>query len=313
MRLVGATIVRDAADIIEAFVRHNLTVLDGLAIVDHGSFDGTSEILAALVAERLPVFVARNETPAFDQRALTNRLVRHVFASSDADWIFPLDSDEFLKVASRQQLEAVLQGVSRASHLVLPWLTYVPRFDVGDDILAVLRSARRVAQQRHGFPKVVIGRHFLADTSERIGKGNHAIERLSPSHDGRPDAICEAEAAALAHVPIRSASQFIAKVATGWLGTLASGTLEGEESFHWREAYVHLRTGRPVAAAQLADFAMNYGVPQDRWLRADDIELVEDPFLADMELRYSRHRTRDPLALVLTVAERLLGNPVRAL
>jgi hypothetical protein len=51
MRLVGATIVRDAADIIEAFVRHNLTVLDGLAIVDHGSVDGTSEILGALVAE----------------------------------------------------------------------------------------------------------------------------------------------------------------------------------------------------------------------------------------------------------------------
>lgn len=62
MRLVGAMVVQDAADIVEAFVRHNLTLLDGLAIVDHASGDGTTEILAALVAERLPVFVARDES-----------------------------------------------------------------------------------------------------------------------------------------------------------------------------------------------------------------------------------------------------------
>jgi len=89
MRLVAATLVRNAADIIEAFVGHNLTLLDGLAIVDHGSIDGTSEILAALVAEGLPVFVARNDTPAFDQQRLINRLVRHIFRTSDADWVLP--------------------------------------------------------------------------------------------------------------------------------------------------------------------------------------------------------------------------------
>jgi hypothetical protein len=85
MRLVGATIVRDAADIIEASVRHNLSFLDALTIIDHGSSDGTSEILAALQAERIPVLVARNETPAFDQQRLMNRLVRRIFKITDAD------------------------------------------------------------------------------------------------------------------------------------------------------------------------------------------------------------------------------------
>jgi hypothetical protein len=307
MRLVGATTVRDAADIIEAFVRHNLTVLDGLAIVDHGSSDGTSEILAALAAERCRVFVARDETPAFDQRALMNRLVRHVFATSDADWIFPIDTDEFIKVGSRQQLEEVLTRVSPPGHLVLPWLTYVPRFDVGDDALTTLRSARRVAQQRHGFAKVAVGRHFLAASNERIGKGSHTIERPNGPNNGNQHAACAADEAALAHVPIRSAAQFISKFATGWLGTLASGTRQGNESFHWRDGYAHLRAGRPLTAAQLTAFAMNYGVPQDRWLAVNEVELVEDPFLAEMELRHSAHcRTSDPLTLVLTVAEHLL-------
>ena len=41
--------VRNEADIVEAFVRHNLTVLDGMAIVDHGSIDATLSILTSLV------------------------------------------------------------------------------------------------------------------------------------------------------------------------------------------------------------------------------------------------------------------------
>jgi hypothetical protein len=65
--LFGAAMVRNEADIIEAFVRHNVRVLDGLAIVDHGSFDGTSEILAALVAEGLPVSMVRDESTGQDQ------------------------------------------------------------------------------------------------------------------------------------------------------------------------------------------------------------------------------------------------------
>lgn len=309
MRLVGATTVRDAADVIEAFVRHNLKFLDGLAIVDHGSFDGTSEILAALVREGLPVFVARDDTPAFDQRAISNRLVRHVFATSDANWIFPLDVDEFLKIQSRQELEDALHAVPSNAHMLLPWLTYVPRFDAGDDVLTILRSARRLAQERHGFPKVVVGRHFMAAPGAQIGKGSHGVERGFPPPPGSPDVKCAAEVAALAHVPIRSASQFIAKIAAGWLATLASGTLQGGESFHWREAYAYLRAGRPLTPGQLTAFAMNYGVAQERWLPVDAIELVDDPFLGEIQLTLGHFGHCDPLAHVLAVAERLLSKP----
>jgi hypothetical protein len=311
MRLVGATIVRDASDIIEAFVRHNLTVLDGLAIVDHGSVDGTSEILAALVAEGLPVFLGRNDTASFDQRRLVNRLVRHVFDTSDADWIFPLDSDEFLKVGSRRYLEALLTRVPRGGHLVLPWLTYVPRFDGNADALAQLRGARRVVQPRHGFPKVAVPRSFASIAKERLGKGCHWIERTQHGKDAVPiseDAFaCDSKDLAIAHVPIRSAPQFIAKFAAGWLGLLASGTVVGEEAFHWREAYAHLRRGQPITAAELESFAMNYGVYRSRWLAPEAIELADDPFLADIALRHTNGSMPDPFLLVLAVAERLLA------
>ncbi|WP_233127121.1 glycosyltransferase family 2 protein, partial [Rodentibacter sp. Ppn85] len=36
--------IRNESDIIEAFIRHNLTLLDELHIIDHGSTDNTREI-----------------------------------------------------------------------------------------------------------------------------------------------------------------------------------------------------------------------------------------------------------------------------
>jgi hypothetical protein len=190
----------------------------------------------------------------------------------------------------------------------VPWLTYVPRFDVDHDTLALLQGARRVVDQRHGFAKVAVHRRFRSAKNERIGKGSHTIERLDAADgEGSRDLACPPETLSIAHVPIRSAPQFIVKFASGWLGTLASGTLRGGESFHWREAFAHLRKGEPVTTTQLTAFAANYGVPQDRWLPVEEIALVDDPFLASIALKHSEARMRDPLPLILTVAERLIA------
>ncbi|HEX7273498.1 MAG TPA: hypothetical protein VF420_15235 [Casimicrobiaceae bacterium] len=40
-----------------------------------------------------------------------------------------------------------------------------------------------------------------------------------------------------------------------------------------------------------------------------EIELLDDLSLADIELRYDPLKLDDPLAIVLNVAERLLGRP----
>ncbi|MEP6998210.1 MAG: glycosyltransferase family 2 protein, partial [Betaproteobacteria bacterium] len=68
--------VRNEADVIEAFVRHNLSVLDGLAIIDHGSLDGTGDILAKLQTENLPLRVERDDQPEFFQSARVTALAR---------------------------------------------------------------------------------------------------------------------------------------------------------------------------------------------------------------------------------------------
>src|SRR5512142_1270934 len=132
MRLIGITMVRNEVDVIECFVRHNLGALDGLAIVDHGSFDGTSEVLAKLKAEGLPLQITYDADPAYRQSERMSMLARRALKSDGADFVFPLDADEFLKLRSRALLEQALAELPADMHATMHWLTYVPDA-FGDD------------------------------------------------------------------------------------------------------------------------------------------------------------------------------------
>jgi hypothetical protein len=84
MKLHGVMMVRNEADIIEASVRHNLATLDRLLVVDHGSFDGTSEILRQLCAELPAVSVVADPSIEFSQSARITHLARQLLAHNPA-------------------------------------------------------------------------------------------------------------------------------------------------------------------------------------------------------------------------------------
>ncbi|HEX6137045.1 MAG TPA: glycosyltransferase family 2 protein [Casimicrobiaceae bacterium] len=116
MRLFGITILRNEADIVEAWVRHNLTVLDGMAVVDHGSMDGTSDILDALQREGLPLRVMRDASPGFFQAERMTALARQTLVRERADFTFVIDADEFIKAESRASLERALAEIPPDAH-----------------------------------------------------------------------------------------------------------------------------------------------------------------------------------------------------
>src|SRR5437588_11083699 len=100
MRLFGVAMVRNEADVIEAFVRHNLRVLDGLAIADHGSLDGTSEGLARLQAEGLPLRVGQAAEAAFVQSRHMTSVAREPLCCGTPDVVFALAAAGAPKVPS---------------------------------------------------------------------------------------------------------------------------------------------------------------------------------------------------------------------
>ncbi|MEP6996038.1 MAG: glycosyltransferase family 2 protein [Betaproteobacteria bacterium] len=306
MKFWGVAMVRDEADIIEAFVRHNLTVVDGLAIVDHGSSDGTAEILAALAAEGLPLRTTIDTSVDFRQSAVITRLAREVFTACDPDYLFLLDADEFLKVPSRSRLEARLKPLPPEVHAVQLSQCYVPDFAREQDMVSLLKSARRAPPPRPAVNKAIVSRHFLHSPT-LIAEGNHLVLRAvgAESYPVVRHAPLPPEECAIAHVPVRSAMQFSAKIAVGWLSCLMQPGRAEELSYHWRDAFALLRSGRPLTPELLTAIAANYGATVLDSVESVPIELVDDPFLAAFSNRHDGVGRTDALALVLRHAERL--------
>src|SRR6478609_8905746 len=131
MRLVAVSIVKNEADIIEAFVRHSLAWVDLHLVFDHDSTDGTREILQALRAEGLPLELFTDDALGKLQQFRSNYLSRLAARERNADWIIPLDADEILTGAGRAELEAELSHSPPGSVRSLPLLDYLPT--PGDD------------------------------------------------------------------------------------------------------------------------------------------------------------------------------------
>ena len=81
---VGLSMVRNESDVIETFIRHNLTLLDELHIVDHNSSDNTREILTLLKQEGLPIHIYHYNELEFAPERVLNHMMQHML-NNDAD------------------------------------------------------------------------------------------------------------------------------------------------------------------------------------------------------------------------------------
>jgi hypothetical protein len=303
MRLFGVAMVRDEADVVEAFVRHNLGVLDGLAIGDHGSVDGTSEILAKLQGEGLPLRVVPIADAAFFQSRRVTELARETLANDKADFVFALDADEFLKVPSRATLESALAAVPHGMHVLVHWLTYVPDdLEGSGGAFGPGHLWWRLDTERHAMHKLIVSRALLDQPAAFIAFGNHLVSEpgatVPPRHARLP-----ADVVSFAHCPVRSRDQLCAKVITGYLRSQAPGATLAD---HWGDLYRELREGATFSIERVREIARNYTLPPARWLPADRIALVEDPVPIVVEQRYLAAAAPDTLRRVMRYAESVI-------
>ena len=309
MRLFGVTMVRNEADVIEAFVRHNLTVLDGLMVIDHGSSDGTSEILTRLRREGLPLQVVADPSPAFFQAERITVIARETLARERADFVFAIDADEFIKVESRERLDRTLSELPPEVHAVVHWQTYVPEsFDSGASTISEAHLRWRLKSERHGSYKSVIGRSFVQQQNQHVISGNHLVD--DPARPKPPPHIrLPQDVVALAHCPVRSRCQLESKVIIGYLAHLATEPTNDEQAFHWREIYEELRGGMHLSDQRLREIACNYGLPRNIWQPVAAIELVDDPVRLPFELRHKTETPVDTLSMLMRFTETLLRHP----
>ena len=98
MRSVAIACVKNEIDIIEAFVRHTLALVDRLVVLDNGSQDGTSEVFAPS-KEGLPLDIVTDRSVGkYQSRRMTRLMHDWAIGRYDADWVVALDGDEFLVI-----------------------------------------------------------------------------------------------------------------------------------------------------------------------------------------------------------------------
>ena len=298
------------ADIIEAFVRHNLRFLDALVVLDHLSIDGTRDILQELVQEGLPLVVLHDQNRAFNQGERQTQMAREYLQKLNADFSFALDADEFLKIGTRQDLESAISMVPPGCHALVPMENYFGSSG-SPDINPIRRITKRMPDPA-GPRKVLLRRDFANEPGGQVSLGNHAALRVvNGTVQALPHVLLER--ASLAHFPVRSPEQIAKKALLGWL----SHRLTRPERFvgdqprgrpvpasHWRSLFQELASGE----ATVGDGLMRDGIVAYGGSIVDEAVLVEDPLECSFELRYTPERPLTALATLAAWSDSLVSD-----
>lgn len=233
MKLVAVSVVKNEADVIEAFVRHTCAWVDHHLVFDHDSTDGTREILAALLREGLSLSVYTDDQLGKLQQARSNHLTRLAAAELGADWIFPLDADEFLTGPGRPALEKTLASLVPSTPASLRMLNYYSTAtDDPAQINPVLRLTHCERNQGHTI-KVAIPAPLALETGVTASMGSHTLQRETREIPATP----LPPEFQLAHFPLRSPSQEAKRIVLAELQKLSRGRAHAGLDLHYRLAF----------------------------------------------------------------------------
>jgi hypothetical protein len=205
-------VVRDEADIVDEQIRFHLeNDIDFILAVDHGSVDGTTDILRRYEREGCLKFTQKTDL-AFSQSDWVTQMARLAATKFHADWVINSDADEFW-MPRRGSLKDVLKAVpSRFGAIRGIWRHFVLRPEGSDPFYERMIVRRRpnddVTSPYHVQVKTV--HRAVADvvvsggSHDANGRGLNLIREWYPFE--------------VLHFPIRTRAQFERKYKAAWVG-----------------------------------------------------------------------------------------------
>lgn len=292
---VCLTMVKNEQDIIEPFLRHNRPYFDAMIVLDNGSTDRTRNIALDVAREIGSIFVSDIRTTVYDQGKIMSRAAAFVQSAFFADFMFFLDADEFLIGASPEDLHRRLQELRVGTAARLQWRTYLPDpkgdANAAQDVLKTITWRRAVERPAHS--KVALRLGGQLDPRIRIAQGAHnAI-----NHFGRHIRTTEIEGVCIAHLPVRSKAQLLAKGVNGWRANLARANRHPAEALQWKRLHdIYFDVDQPLSAEDIAHEALIYAQtePFATW---HDNTIREAPPIPALR-RHSDGRFADPEILI---------------
>jgi hypothetical protein len=217
MKLLMTLVVRNEAGIIEANIDYHLAQgVDFVLVTDHGSDDGTSEILARYERDGVAQ-VIRDDREGHRQSERVNRMVRFAAERYSADWVINSDADEFwwpLAGNLRDVFESIPdefgQIAVRLRHF-LPLATDLDDENDSGEFYTRLLYRDSESLDLYGAPTMPKVAH-RPRSEVRVAPGNHAL-----LGDGLRMVPAE-ELIEILHFPMRSFEQWERKVLQTGLG-----------------------------------------------------------------------------------------------
>jgi len=302
MQTVAVCCLKNEADIVEPLVRHTCRVVDRMIVLDDGSLDESRAILQQLVAEGLPLeLIERHASDNVQHRRMTRLVCEEAAVRLQADWIVAIDADEFLCLPPGELL--IPPDLSRDTCLSLPWRCHVTSAnDDAAELNPAIRLRYRREQEPHPTFKVIVPGELARRHSARIDQGNH--------HFWIGEQRCEEQShpsAWLAHLPLRSPSQYLIRIAGTWLTYLSLPDRHPDWGWSSRVAFEEFKRDPERLVEFLVQESLQYGIPHARELQLA-LATVHDPL---PYLGGPLRLTKPPLtilescAVVLRMAEEL--------
>lgn len=217
MSVIGVSMVRDEADVIEGTLRHMAGEVDWLIVADNGSTDGTRDILDRL-ARTLPLTVVDDPDPAYYQSVKLTALADKAYAEG-ASWVVPFDADEIWHSPFR--LADLL--TTRPINETVCWAELHNHLRTAVDPTDPDPFRSMVWRQREPAPLPKCAVRW--EPGAVIEQGNHGAQH--------PRGVVGVPALAVCHFPARSAEQFARKSLNG-AAAYRAADLPEDMGAHWR-------------------------------------------------------------------------------
>jgi hypothetical protein len=205
MKLVMTLLVRNEADIVQANIEYHLAQgVDFVIATDHGSEDGTSEILREY--ERMGVAkIIRDEEEGHHQSRRVTRMAEIARVGYGADWVIHNDADEFWWPLVGGLRDVFSSLPSQFGQIEVKRRNFRPRVDDDGPFYSrlVYREASSLTPSGYALESKVAHRPHPQVV---VAPGNHSISGANLS------AVPVGEVLEIFHFPMRDYEQFERKV-----------------------------------------------------------------------------------------------------
>ncbi|MBS9476591.1 glycosyltransferase family 2 protein [Ancylobacter radicis] len=299
MRVASISLVKNEADIIECFVRHNLAFVDKMFIIDDRSSDATPEILRLLRDEFPNLEIIDDQwRGGIAQGQRTTWLLQHALKEQDWDIVTALDADEFIAATSRQEFEEDLAAIPYGMAGGFFETCYVVSPD--DDPAIVDPLERLHAQIDRNAPvpfKAIVTRALSRNGNVSYDPGNHGV-----CFEGKSVAVWPLPRVRLAHFPIRSAEHAVVKALTHYVGWKSCHRFTPDLALHVMRCIDILKRQPEFSIAQREELIAQF-IPEMAVCAR-----VERRFLERRgTMKWPELAQRQPFALVVGLLDELIG------